>query len=73
MSRTYDELVIEVEENVEALYEDLVVEPDDIPRLAVEDVLYGISLPDTAINQYWDKLIRAAVNKFEQLTEFERF
>lgn len=71
--RTYDELVIEVEENVEQLYEDLVVEPDDIPRLAVQDVLYGISLPDTAINQYWDKLISAAVNKFEQLTEFDRF
>lgn len=71
--RTFDELVVEVEENVERYYEDLNVEPEDIARLSVEDVLYGISLPDTAINQYWDKLIRAAVNKFEQLTEFDRF
>lgn len=71
--RTFDELVIEVEENVEMYYEDLVVEPDDIPTLAVQDVLYGISLPDTAINQYWDRLIDTAVQKFEQLTEFDRF
>jgi hypothetical protein len=71
--RTFDELVIEVEENVEMYYEDLNVEPDDIARLSVQDVLYGISLPDTAINQYWDRLVDAAVQKFEQLTEFDRF
>lgn len=71
--RTFDELVIEVEENVEMYYEDLNVEPDDIARLSVEDVLYGISLPDTAINRYWDRLINAAVQKYEQLTEFDRF
>lgn len=71
--RTYDALVEEVEENVELLYDDIEVDVDDIPRLAVQDVLYGISLPDTAINQYWDKLIRAAVNKYELLSETERF
>lgn len=71
--RTVDELIEEVEENVEFYYEDIEVEVDDIPRLAVQDVLYGISLPDTAINQYWDKLIRAAVSKYEMLSEYERF
>lgn len=71
--RTYDALVEEVEENVEILYSDVEVDVDDIPRLAVQDVLYGITLPDTAINQYWDKLIRAAVNKYELLSETERF
>lgn len=71
--RTYDALVEEVEENVELLYDDIEVDVEDIPRLAVQDVLYGISLPDTAINQYWDKLIRAAVNKYELLSETERF
>lgn len=71
--RTVDELIEEVEENVEFYYDDVEVEPEDIPRLAVEDVLYGISLPDTAITQYWNKLIRAAVSKYEQLAEFDRF
>ena len=70
---TYEELIVEVEENVEAFYQDLSIEPEDITRLAVQDVLYGISLPETAIEQYWDKLISAAVVKFEQLTEFDRF
>lgn len=70
---TYEELISEVEENVEALYQDLNIEPDDVPTLAVQDVLYGITLPDTAINQYWHKLIDAAVQKYEQLTEFDRF
>lgn len=71
--RTVDELIIEVEENVEFYYDDVEVETDDIPRLSVEDVLYGISLPDTAIIQYWDKLIKAAVYKYEQLAESDRF
>ena len=70
---TYEELIIEVEENVEAFYQDLNIEPEDIPRLAVEDVLYGIALPETAVNQYWDKLTGAAVQKYEQLSEFGRF
>lgn len=71
--RTSEELIEEVEQNVERYYEDLQVEPEDIARLSVEDVLYGISLPDAAINQYWDKMIYAAIQKFEQLTEFDRF
>lgn len=71
--RTVDELIEEVEENVEFYYEDVEVDVDDIPRLAVQDVLYGISLPDTAINQYWDKLISAAVNKYEMLADTDRF
>lgn len=71
--RTIDELIEEVEENVEFYYEDIQVEPEDIPRLAVEDVLYSITLPDTAINQYWGKLIRAAVSKYEMLSEMDRF
>lgn len=71
--RTVDELIEEVEQNVEFYYDDVEVELDDIPRLAVQDVLYGITLPDTAINQYWDKLIRAAVSKYEILSEGDRF
>lgn len=71
--RTVDELIEEVEQNVEFYYDDVEIEVEDIPRLAVEDVLYGISLPDTAINQYWDKLIRAAVEKYEMLSEGDRF
>lgn len=71
--RTVDELIQEVEESVEFYYEDLQVEPEDIPRLAVQDVLYGISLPDTAINQYWDKLMVAATDKYEILSDYERF
>lgn len=71
--RTFDALVEEVEENVELLYDDVEVDVEDIPRLAVQDVLYGITLPDTAINQYWDKLIRAAVSKYEMLSEMDRF
>jgi len=71
--RTVDELIEEVEENVEMLYDDVEIDVDDIPRLAVEDVLYGITLPDTAIIQYWDKLIRAAVSKYEMLSETDRF
>lgn len=71
--RTIDELIEEVEQNVEFYNDDIEVDPEDIPRLAVEDVLYGISLPDTAINQYWNKLIRAAVEKYNMLSEYERF
>jgi len=71
--RTVDELIEEVEQNVEFYYDDVEIDTEDIPRLAVEDVLYGISLPDTAINQYWDKLIRAAVDKYEMLSETDRF
>lgn len=71
--RTVDELIEEVEENVEFYYEDIEVDVDDIPRLAVEDVLYGISLPETAITQYWDKLIMAAVSKYEMLSDTDRF
>lgn len=70
---TQEQLIAEVEQNVELYYEDLSIEPEDIPRVSVEDVLYSISLPDSAINQYWDKLINAAVLKYEQLTEFDRF
>lgn len=71
--RTVDELIEEVEQNVEFLYEDKEVTPSDIPRFAVEDVLYGITLPDTAINQYWNKLITAAVEKYKTLIEHEEF
>lgn len=71
--RTLDALVEEVEQNVEFYYDDVEVDVDDIPRLAVEDVLYGITLPETAINQYWDKLIFAAVEKYKVLSEYERF
>lgn len=71
--RTVDELIEEVEQNVEFLYEEEEVTPSDIPRLAVEDVLYGITLPDTAINQYWNKLITAAVEKYKTLVEHEGF
>ncbi len=71
--RTVDELIEEVEDNVELMYDDVEIDVEDIPRLAVEDVLYGITLPDTAIIQYWDKLIRTAVDKYELISEFERF
>ena len=71
--RTFDALVEEVEQNVEFYYEDVEVDTHDIPRLAVEDVLYGITLPDTAINRYWDRLIQAAVSKYEILSEGDRF
>lgn len=71
--RTIDELIEEVEQNVEFYHEDVEVDPDDIPRLAVQDVLYGITLPDTAINQYWNKLIFAAVEKYKTLVEHEEF
>lgn len=71
--RTLDALVEEVEQNVEFYYDDVEVDVDDIPRLAVEDVLYGITLPETAINQYWNKLIFAAVEKYKILSESDRF
>ena len=71
--RTVDELIEEVEQNVEFYHEDIEVEPSDIPRLAVQDVLYGISLPETAITQYWDKLIEAAVERYQTLVEHEEF
>lgn len=71
--RTVDALIEEVEQNVELYYDDQEVDPELIPRLSVEDVLYGISLPETAINQYWDKLIRTAVEKYETLTEHRGF
>lgn len=71
--RTVDELIEEVEDNVEFYYDDVEVDVEDIPRLAVEDVLYSITLPDTAITQYWDKLIGAAVNKYKMLSEMDRF
>ena len=71
--RTVDALIEEVEQNVELYYDDEEVDQRDIPRLSVEDVLYGISLPETAINQYWDKLINAAVEKYKTLTEQREF
>ena len=71
--RTVDALIEEVEQNVELYYDDEEVDQRDIPRLSVEDVLYGISLPETAINQYWDKLIRVAVDKYRALTEHDEF
>lgn len=71
--RTVDALIEEVEQNVEFLYEEEEITPSDIPRLAVEDVLYGITLPDTAINQYWNKLITAATEKYKTLVEHEEF
>lgn len=71
--RTVDELIEEVEQNVEFLYEEEEVTPSDVPRLAVEDVLYGITLPDTAINKYWNKLITAAVEKYKTLVKHEEF
>ena len=67
--RTVDALIEEVEQNVELYYDDDEVDRRDIPRLSVEDVLYGVSLPETAINKYWDKLIRVAVDKYRALTE----
>lgn len=71
--RTVDALIEEVEQNVELYYDDQEVDRDIIPRLSVEDVLYGISLPETAITQYWGKLIRAAVEKYQTLTEHEQW
>lgn len=71
--RTVDALIEEVEQNVELYYDDGEVDQRDIPRLSVEDVLYGISLPETAINQYWGKLINAAVEKYKTLTEHREF
>ena len=71
--RTVDALIEEVEQNVELYYDDEEVDQRDIPRLSIEDVLYGISLPETAINQYWDKLIRVAVDKYRALTEHDEF
>ena len=67
--RTVDALIEEVEQNVELYYDDDEVDRRDIPRLSVEDVLYGVSLPETAIDKYWDKLIRVAVDKYRALTE----
>lgn len=71
--RTVDALIEEVEQNVELYYDEEEVDRRDIPRLSVEDVLYGISLPETAIDRYWDKLIKAAVEKYRALTEHEEF
>lgn len=71
--RTVDALIEEVEQNVELYYGDEEVDQRDIPRLSVEDVLYGISLPETAITQYWGKLIRVAVEKYQTLTEHEQW
>lgn len=71
--RTIDELVLEVEDNVEQYYEDIEIEKEEVARLAVEDVLYNINLPDTAIDRYWDRLIDVAAQKYEKLTEFDRF
>ena len=71
--RTVDALIEEVEQNVELYYDDGEVDRRDIPRLSVEDVLYGISLPETAINQYWNRLIKVAVEKYETLTEHRGF
>lgn len=71
--RTVDALIEEVEQNVELYYDDVEVERQDIPRLSVEDVLYGISLPETAIVQYWDKLIYVAVEKYKTLVEHEGY
>ncbi len=71
--RTVDALIEEVEQNVELYYDDEEVDRNDIPRLSVEDVLYGISLPETAITQYWNKLINAAVEKYKTLEEHEGY
>lgn len=71
--RTVDALIEEVEQNVELYYGDEEVDQRDIPRLSVEDVLYGISLPETAITQYWDKLIRVALEKYQTLVDHEGF
>lgn len=71
--RTVDALIEEVEQNVELYYDDQEVDREIIPRISVEDVLYGISLPETAINQYWDRLINAAVEKYKTLVEHEEF
>ena len=71
--RTVDALIEEVEQGVELYYDDEDVDPMDIPRLSVEDVLYGISLPETAITQYWDRLINVAVEKYKTLVEHEEF
>ena len=71
--RTVDALIEEVEQGVELYYDDEEVDPMDIPRLSVEDVLYGISLPETAITQYWNRLINVAVEKYKTLVEHEEF
>ena len=71
--RTVDALIEEVEQNVELYYDDEEVDQMDIPRLSVEDVLYGISLPETAITQYWNRLINVAVEKYKTLVEHEEF
>ena len=71
--RTVDALIEEVEQNVELYYDDEEVDQRDIPRLSVEDVLYGISLPETAITQYWNMLINVAVEKYKTLVEHEEF
>lgn len=71
--RTVDALIEEVEQGVELYYDDKEVDPMDIPRLSVEDVLYGISLPETAITQYWNRLINVAVEKYKTLVEHEEF
>ena len=71
--RTVDALIEEVEQNVELYYDDQEVDPMDIPRLSVEDVLYGISLPETAITRYWNRLINVAVEKYKTLVEHEEF
>lgn len=71
--RTVDALIDEVERNVELYYDDVEVDHRDVPRLSVEDVLYGISLPETAINQYWDKLINVAVERYKTLAKHREF
>ena len=70
---TIEELIEEVENSVELYYEELEIDSVGVPRMAVEEVLYRIGLPQSTINAYWDRLIRAAVDKYETLTEHDNF
>ena len=71
--RTIDQLVMEVEDLVDDYYGDTEVDPKDIPRLSVEDVLYSIGLPHRAINEYWNQLIGVAAERYKTLTEHDNF
>jgi len=70
---TIESLIEEVEDSVELYYDESETDLVDIPRMAVEEVLYSISLPQSIINQYWDKLMQVAVEKCDTLTEHENF
>jgi hypothetical protein len=55
-----DDIKLAVEANVEDFYGDPMVEPDEIPQMAVEDAFDAYAVSEQTRDELWDEMIEVA-------------